>query len=73
MLSDYLIGMKIIDGTGEIRDLEGDLLDAARVNLGVLGIVLEVTIQLEDAFKIKAIQESFETDDDLESVILDYH
>lgn len=72
MLSDYLVSMKIVDGTGEIRELKGDLLDAARVNLGVLGMVLEVTIQLEDDRKVLAIQETFENDVGIEDFILEF-
>ena len=72
MISDYVTSMKIIDGQGEVRTLTGDLLDAARVNLGVLGIVVEVTIQLEDAFKVKAVQNAYASDKGLEDKILSY-
>jgi FAD/FMN-containing dehydrogenase len=47
-LSSQLIGMRIVDGTGTVRNItEQDMpgLQAARVSLGALGIVTEVTIQ----------------------------
>ncbi len=71
MLADYVTEMKIVDGLGEVRILSGEQLNAARVNLGVLGVVVEVTIQLEDAFKVKAEVKGYRDDSNLESVILD--
>ncbi|CAH6909954.1 Dehydrogenase [Vibrio chagasii] len=71
MLADYVTQLKIVDGQGEVRVLEGDLLDAARVNLGVLGVVVEATLKLEDAFKVKAEITGYRDDSDLEDVVLD--
>jgi L-gulono-1,4-lactone dehydrogenase len=47
-LSTSLVGMKLVTGTGDlltIQENDAELLDAARVNIGTLGIVTEVTIQ----------------------------
>ena len=47
-LSTQIVGMKLVTGTGEllsITESDGDLLHAARVSLGALGIITEVTIQ----------------------------
>lgn len=41
------------------------------MNLGVLGVVAEVTIQLEDAFKVRAEVKGYRDDSNLEDVILD--
>lgn len=71
MLADYITEMKIVDGLGDVRILTGEQLNAARVNLGVLGVVAEVTIQLEDAFKVKADVKGYRDDSELENVILD--
>ena len=62
--------MKIVDGYGNLRILTGQELDLARVNLGVLGIVVEVTIEVEQAFKVQATQVSSPSDADLEEKIL---
>ncbi|MDO6705695.1 D-arabinono-1,4-lactone oxidase [Photobacterium sp. 1_MG-2023] len=71
MLADYVTAMKVVDGQGQSRVLTGDLLNAARVNLGVLGVVVEVTLQLEDAFKVRASVNGYRSDDGLEDQVLD--
>lgn len=51
-LSTLATRVRLVDGHGEVRDTDaGDLpLPAARVHLGALGIVTEVTLQAEPAF-----------------------
>lgn len=71
MIADYITEMKIVDGRGDLKVLTGEALNAARVNLGVLGVVVEATIQLEDAFKVKADVSGHRDDSNLEQVILD--
>ncbi|SMF82831.1 D-arabinono-1,4-lactone oxidase [Pseudobacteriovorax antillogorgiicola] len=77
MLSDYVTEMKIVssqldeDGMAKIITLRGEQLDAARVNLGVLGIVVEATIQMEPLFKVRGIAKAYDNDSNLEEVILD--
>ena len=71
MIADYVTEMKIVDGLGDLRVLTGEQLNAARVNLGVLGVVVEATIQLEPAFKVKADVKGYLNDKDLEDEILD--
>jgi FAD/FMN-containing dehydrogenase len=47
-LSTSIVEMKLVTGTGDlvtIKETDGELLDAARVSLGALGIITEVTIQ----------------------------
>ena len=47
-LSSQIIGMRLVTGTGDsisITDQDADLLNAARLSLGALGIFTEVTIQ----------------------------
>ena len=47
-LSTLIIGMKLVTGSGDvvtITQADRELLDAARVSLGALGIVTEVTLQ----------------------------
>jgi FAD/FMN-containing dehydrogenase len=46
-LSSSIVGMKLVTGTGDlltIKETDTDLLDAARVSIGALGIITEVTI-----------------------------
>lgn len=44
--------MRLVDGRGEVHELTGDRLDAARVHLGALGIVSEVTLRVVPAFHL---------------------
>ncbi|MBV8859351.1 MAG: FAD-binding protein [Acidobacteria bacterium] len=56
-LSDLVVGMTILDGEGrlvEIGEDDPELLRAARVNLGALGIIINVTFQCEPEFKLVA-------------------
>jgi D-arabinono-1,4-lactone oxidase/FAD binding domain len=56
-LSDLVVGMTILDCEGRIIEIgedDPDLLLAARVNLGTLGIIINVTFQCEPEFKLAA-------------------
>jgi FAD/FMN-containing dehydrogenase len=46
-LSTQIVGMKLVTGTGDVLTVgaDDDLLNAARVSLGALGIVTEITLQ----------------------------
>src|SRR5262245_48744237 len=47
-LSTSIVGLKLVTGTGDlltIKESDADLLDAARVSVGALGIITEVTIE----------------------------
>jgi L-gulono-1,4-lactone dehydrogenase len=51
-LSSQVVGMRLVAGTGEIADVEGDELRAARVSLGALGAISAVTLRCVPAFTI---------------------
>jgi len=60
ILATQVVAMRLVTGSGEIRvvseDEQGeaaDLLDAARVSLGCLGVISEVTLQVRDAFDLE--------------------
>lgn len=59
-LASAVVGMKIIDGSGQLvrcdEQRRPDLLRAARVGLGALGIVTEVTLQCVPAFDLHAVE-----------------
>ena len=52
--SDQVVSMKIVNGRGELVTVSEKDLKAAAVNLGLLGVVVEASIQVENLTKIKA-------------------
>ena len=58
-LSDQVVSMRLVDGTGEIHDLEpsDDLFRAAVGGIGSVGVITSVTVQCVDAFRLQ--QRSF--------------
>ena len=63
-LSSQVAGIRLVDGTGETRELrEGDELRAARVSLGALGAISAVTLRCVPAFTIHRVDEPRPLDD----------
>ncbi|HEX6654420.1 MAG TPA: D-arabinono-1,4-lactone oxidase [Thermoleophilaceae bacterium] len=63
-LPSQVTGIRLVDGTGEVRDItEGDELRAARVSLGALGAISAVTLRCVPAFTIHRIDEPRPLDD----------
>src|SRR3954463_12326929 len=57
-LSANVVGMRLVDGRGEVRELSGgDDLRAARVSVGALGVVTEVAIRCVPLFGLQRIDE----------------
>jgi FAD-linked oxidoreductase len=57
-LSTFIAGLELMTATGEVircsPTSRSELFDAARVNIGALGVVTAVTLQCVDAFTLKA-------------------
>jgi L-gulonolactone oxidase len=63
-LSSQVVGVRLVDGTGEPHDITGgDELRAARVSLGALGALAAVTLRCVPAFTIHRIDEPRSLDD----------
>ena len=63
-LSSQVVGIRLVDGTGEVRELrEGHELRAARVSLGALGAIAAVTLRCVPAFTIHRVDEPRPLDD----------
>ncbi|HJL82447.1 MAG TPA: FAD-binding protein, partial [Acidimicrobiales bacterium] len=66
-----VVGMRLVAGDGTVVVLgphdDPDLLEVARVGLGALGIVTEVTLQCVPAFNLHAVEEVLPADDVLDS------
>jgi FAD/FMN-containing dehydrogenase len=56
-LSDYIVGMQIIDAYGKFHSIDAqknvEWLPLLRVHLGALGFIYAVTVQCEPLFKVK--------------------
>jgi len=69
-ISSAVIGMRLIDGTGRVHDLDArrdpDLFAAARASIGALGLVSTVTMQLVPTFHLHAVHEPRRVDEVLE-------
>lgn len=74
-LSDLVVGMEILLADGNILKVseeDEEFLDAARVNLGVLGIVISVTFQCVSLYKLSTVDAKVdlkETIDNIESIV----
>ena len=57
LLSTFIEEMRLVDGRGQVRKLsptqEPELFSAARVHLGCLGVVTEITFKCIDAFDLE--------------------
>ncbi|MFO0746279.1 MAG: D-arabinono-1,4-lactone oxidase [Myxococcota bacterium] len=61
VLATQVVALRLVTGSGEVRVVgdapgaaaDADLLDAARVSLGCLGVVSQVTLQCRDAFDLE--------------------
>lgn len=66
-LASAVVGLRLVDGTGRVHDAtkasDPDLLDAARVGLGALGVVTRVTLQVEPAFRLEETVEPLPFDE----------
>jgi L-gulono-1,4-lactone dehydrogenase len=63
-LSSQVVGVRLVDGTGELRDIrEGDELRAARVSLGALGAIASATVHCVPVFTIHRVDEPRPLDD----------
>jgi len=68
-LSAQVEALDLVTGDGERRRVDGgDLLNAARVGLGSLGIVTSVTLRCVPAFRLRGVDESLPLEDVLDSL-----
>ena len=65
-LSSFITSLRLVTPNGNVMDIDSsdeDLLHAARVNLGALGIVTQVTMQNREAYKLKKREWAAPTED----------
>ncbi len=58
-ISSLVEGMRLVTGTGEVLDLGPDdpRLPGARVHLGALGVITQLTLKVRDAFRLEERRE----------------
>jgi len=55
-LSTSIVGMKLVTGTGDlltIKETDVDLLEAARVSIGALGVITQITIECVPMYELE--------------------
>ncbi|MFT4627915.1 MAG: FAD/FMN-containing dehydrogenase [Myxococcota bacterium] len=66
-LSDSIVGLTLVDGTGTIhrlsRDEDAERVQAAAVSMGLLGIVVEVTFQCEPRYDVIGVEHTLPFDE----------
>ena len=65
-LSSMIRGMRLVDGTGELRTIDGtdeDLLSAAQVSLGLLGVVTELSLDVVPAYRLQESNEIMDVEE----------
>ena len=71
-LAAQVVGLELVTGTGEVlradADENPDVLDVARVGLGALGILTEVTFRVEPIFVLEAVEQPMSWDEALGDV-----
>ncbi len=72
-LSDQVLGMRLVDGRGRIRDVPRADLDAARTSLGALGVVLDVELAVVPAAPVRVTRSSKTVDEVLDPEFWDSH
>jgi L-gulonolactone oxidase len=56
-LSAAVVGLRLVDGRGRLRDVTAADLDAARTSLGALGVVLEAELAVVPAGRVRVTRE----------------
>jgi FAD-linked oxidoreductase len=70
-LSSQIAALKLVTGTGDVMTIaagDRELLNAARVSIGALGIVTEVTLQCVDDYKLEYTAYSCKFDDIVQKI-----
>ena len=62
-LSSQVAGVRLVSGAGDVVDVTGDELRAARVSLGALGAIAAVTLRCVPAFQIHRVDEPRDLDE----------
>jgi len=71
-LAAQVVGMRLVDGHGNVlecdADKNNDILEMSRVSVGALGAITECTIQVVEAFRLEATEVPMKLDDVLNNL-----
>jgi L-gulonolactone oxidase len=68
-ISTAIAAVQMVDGSGEVHEIDGgDDLLAARVSLGSLGVVTEVTLQCVPAFRLHGVDQPLPLEEVLDTL-----
>lgn len=71
-LAAQVVGMRLVDGHGNLlecdADKNSDVLEMSRVSVGALGAITECTIQVVEAFRLEATEVPMKLDDVLNNL-----
>jgi len=71
-LSSYVTGLTLVTASGEVMKCSAtenkDVFDAARCNIGSLGIITDITMQMRDAYYLKERSEMLPIDEAFEKM-----
>lgn len=75
-LSDRVLGLKLVDGNGNIRSLErgrdpDELLDAVCVSLGTCGVIFEITLSVEPICNVSIEEKVLSTEEVLDNLAIE--
>lgn len=78
VLADAIVGMKLVQPDGSVINVDEttpDLLLASRVSLGTLGVIAEMTLQLNESYNLreKIWREDFESAMDMHDELAEKH
>jgi FAD-linked oxidoreductase len=72
-LATQIVGLTLVNGAGEIVSItetsNAELLPAARLGLGALGVIVDITLQCVPAYLLKAVERPEPLDEALESYL----
>lgn len=70
-LSSSIVGMRVIDGNGELHDAstagDADLLRVGRVGVGALGVLSTLTVEVVPAFNLHVVEQPVHIDELVDS------
>ncbi|WP_165825623.1 D-arabinono-1,4-lactone oxidase [Actinomycetospora cinnamomea] len=72
-LSAAVVGLRLVDGKGRLRDVAPADLDAARTSLGALGVVLEAELAVVPAGRVRVTRAPRPVDEVLDDGFWDAH